>query len=119
MYSEKRKLGNLGEDIVCRNLISKGFLLLDRNFLKKWGEIDIVARGTDSKVHFIEVKTVSHDTWRPEENAHPKKLQRLHKVIDSWLLKNNYEGEWQIDIASVTLDTEQKKASIRYIENVI
>ena len=118
MYSEKRQFGNLGEDIVCRNLISKGFSLLDRNYLKKWGEIDIVARETDSKVHFIEVKTVSHDTWRPEENVHPNKLQKLHRVIESWLLEKNYNGEWQIDVAIVTLDTAQKKASIRYIENV-
>lgn len=130
MYSQKRQFGNLGEEITVKNLISSGLTVLSRNYLKKWGEIDIVARGTDGKVHFIEVKTISnvtaaynlkkipHDTWRPEDNVHPEKLKRLHRVINSWLEENTYEGEWQVDIAAVSLDTELKKATIRYIENV-
>jgi len=128
MYSKKRQFGNLGEDIVIKNLISEGFEVVARNYLKKWGEIDIVARGTNKILHFVEVKTVSratnttsvsHETWRPEENVHPKKLERLQKTIESWLKENRYEGEYQIDVAIAMLDTEHKKATIRYIENII
>jgi len=38
------KIGNLGEDIACRFLKKKGFKIVDRNYRKKWGEIDIIAQ---------------------------------------------------------------------------
>ena len=35
--------GNLSESVVCDFLVSKGYEILDRNYLRKWGELDIVA----------------------------------------------------------------------------
>lgn len=128
MYSKKRQFGNLGEDIVVRDLIAKGFEIVSRNYLKKWGEIDIVARGTNKTLHFIEVKTVSretrlntvsHDTWRGEDNVHPKKLERMYRTIESWLTENHFEGEYQVDIAIAMLDTTKKRAVLRYIDNIV
>ena len=57
MRSEKQIIGDLGEGIVCNYLKNKGFKVIDRNYWKPWGEIDIVVtkRG---KIHFIEVKTL-------------------------------------------------------------
>ncbi len=84
---EKNKVGSYGEDITAKYLKGLGFVILDRNYLKKWGEIDIVSRETIQNkqiIHFVEVKTVSYETkedlkkavsygtWRPEENVHPK-----------------------------------------------
>ena len=56
MYSIKRKKGNVGEDIVVSYLENVGFKILDRNYLKKCGEIDVVAEKS-KKVYFIEVKS--------------------------------------------------------------
>ena len=39
----KKKIGALGENMACRFLVKRGFKVLDRNYSKKWGEIDIVA----------------------------------------------------------------------------
>lgn len=131
MYSEKRKLGNIGEDVAVNKLKSDGFVILSRNYLKKWGEIDIVVRGTDGVVHFIEVKSVSrstvspknqsavaHETYRPEENVTRKKLIKLERVIQSWVQEYKYEGEWQIDVASVTLDTVRRLGKVEMIWGV-
>ncbi|MBI4121597.1 MAG: YraN family protein [Candidatus Ryanbacteria bacterium] len=61
-YSEKRRLGNLGEDVACLFLVKQEYRILDRNYLRKWGELDVVAKLSDT-IHFIEVKTVvSHET---------------------------------------------------------
>jgi len=78
----KKKIGNLGEDIACRFLVKHGYSVLERNYWKKWGEIDIIAKKS-KRLYFIEVKSVSceniadvsreTDTYRPEENVHPKK----------------------------------------------
>ena len=59
MYSPKRKKGNIAEEVTVSYLKNNGFTIKDQNYLKKWGEIDIVAEKY-GKVHFIEVKS---STW--------------------------------------------------------
>ena len=102
--------------MACRFLVKRGFKVLDRNYSKKWGEIDIVAE-KDKILRFIEVKTVvSYETckYRPEENVHYQKLKRLSRVIQTYLLdkKVSYETEWQIDVLAVFLDLGNKKGQI-------
>ena len=58
--TEKQKTGQMGEDLACQYLEKSGYKVIDRNYLKKWGEIDIVTK-KDKKIHFVEVKTVSRD----------------------------------------------------------
>ncbi len=53
--TEKRILGDLGEDLACKFLLKKDFVIIERNYLRKWGEIDIIAK-KNAKIHFIEVK---------------------------------------------------------------
>lgn len=130
----KNRIGAYGEIIAANYLKKKGFVIISQNYLKKWGEIDIAARGTKENkeiVCFVEVKTVSyetktalsntvfHETWRPEENVHEMKLKRMYRVIESWIMENNYEGEWQIDIAAVRVVSREKYATIKYIPNII
>lgn len=127
---EKNQIGAYGEEIAAKYLKNKGFSILDRNYLKKWGEIDLVARGTNG-IHFVEVKTVSHETksalqaavsrgtWRPEENAHPQKLRRLHRAIETWISEQSYEGDWQIDVIAVRVVPREKYATAKYLPNII
>src|SRR5947207_2782919 len=103
--SEKQKIGELGESIACRFLVKQGFTILERNYTKKWGEIDIVAQ-QGKRLYFVEVKSVSRKTleftspwpspgkgegkiqdyWRPEDNMHPWKLKRLSRTIQTYLV---------------------------------
>lgn len=120
-FTEKQKIGNLGEEIGCKFLVKRGFSIKDRNYRKKWGELDIVAE-KDNLLHFIEVKTVSRVTeHNPEENVHPWKQKRLARAIQTYLLEKKIpeETEWQIDILAIFLDFKTKKAKIRMTENVI
>lgn len=125
--TEKQKIGDLGEEIACKFLMKHDFKIKDRNYRKKWGEIDIIAT-KNNVIHFIEVKTVSHITNReegnnylPEENVHPWKRQRLSKAIRTYVLDHNVsdETEWQIDIIAIFLDFSTRKAKIRMTENII
>jgi putative endonuclease len=125
-----KQVGDLGEDIAENYLKNKGFLIIARNYLKKWGEIDIVTRENDI-IHFVEVKTVSYETkhdlnlavsrgtWRPEENVHPWKIKKLNRTIESWLIENSFDGDWQIDVVAVRIVPREKFASVSVIENVI
>ena len=42
--SKSQKIGKIGEDIAAKFLMKHGFSVLDRNYTKKWGEIDIIAQ---------------------------------------------------------------------------
>lgn len=127
---EKNKIGAYGEEIAAGYLKNKGYKILDKNYLKKWGEIDIVARETN-KIRFVEVKTVSYETktelnnaisrgtWRPEENVHFHKIQRLNRAIESWISENDCKFDWEIDIVAVRVVPREKYATVKYIKNII
>lgn len=129
MPSEKRKFGDIGESIFVKHAVKHGFAILDRNYLKKWGEIDVVAE-KGGILHFIEVKSVSRETssgeypmfinYDPEENVHPWKLKRLSRAIQTYLIEKDIDEdkEWQVDIAAVFIDFKAKKAKIRITEDI-
>ncbi len=128
--SKTQKIGEIGENITVRFLMKQGFAILDRNYTKKWGEIDIIAKKAN-KIYFIEVKSVSRnlinvsqetlDRYKPEDNMHPWKLKRMSRTIQTYLLahKEYDDYEWQIDLIVVFLDLIDKKAKIKKIEDII
>ena len=130
--TEKRKLGDIGENIACDYLINHGFEVLDRNYLRKWGELDIVVKKSNI-IHFIEVKSVScvtlpidvthitsKDAYRPEENVHPQKLRRLARAIQTYILEKRLDNlDWQLDIVTVKIDRTNRKARVEMLENII
>ena len=65
--SKTQKIGEIGEKLACMFLMKHGFKVLDRNYRKKWGEIDIIAQ-KDDILRFIEVKTVSRETFNNNDN---------------------------------------------------
>lgn len=132
--SSTQKIGELGEDVACKYLTKKGFSILERNYTKKWGEIDIIAQ-KDNILYFIEVKSKSvssldfivqkinepnNDVSRPEDNMHPWKLKRLSRTIQTYLIHNRIGNRtWQFDLLIVYLDLELRRARVRKIENII
>jgi putative endonuclease len=125
--TNKQKVGEVGEDIACRFLLKRDFEIVERNYLKKWGEIDIIAKEKNI-IHFVEVKTVSHlhqevesDGCRPEDNIHPWKLKRLSKTIQTYLLEKELTDDikWHFDAIIVFLDQQEKIAKVRFLEDII
>lgn len=130
-----RKTGDIGEEIAAAYLEVRGFRIVERNYLKKWGEIDIIGE-KDGVLHFVEVKTISRlpaqagenissteiaraDTYNPAENMHPQKIKRLHRALQSYLLENGREEEWQLDLVVVELFKKDNKAVCELLSNVL
>lgn len=128
--SDSQKIGELGENVACMFIMKHGFKVLERNYTKKWGEIDIVAE-KGNKLYFMEVKSVSCVTLpdfsgddsnrkRPEEGMHPWKLKRLSRVVGTYLISKRVGNTpWQFDLLLVFLDLKNRTARVKTIENII
>ncbi len=153
--AKHNEIGKLGEKIATEFLERKGFTIIDTNYNKKWGEIDIVALAPHKNivtrerrlVHFIEVKSkssnivdldkklsyenkkgskiatdsVSYETkdeFRPEEMLHSRKIQRLRRVVQTYILEKSVEN-WQFDVIIVYIDKNQRIARCKYLRDIV
>jgi putative endonuclease len=128
--SEKQKIGEIGENVAVKFLVKHNFSIIERNYTKKWGELDIIAE-KDKKIYFVEVKSISKknldivtretlDLYRPEENMHRWKLKRLSRIIQTYLISKRLDArEWQVDLLVVFLDIENKKAKVKVFRDII
>ena len=95
-----RSKGNTAEDRGCEYLLEAGFLIIERNFYSRFGEIDIIAT-KDEALHFIEVKS-GEDYELAIQNITPSKLSKLIKTAQIYLKKNNLHCDYLFDALVVT-----------------
>jgi len=125
---KRKETGRLGESVAAQFLIRKGFIILDRNYRKPWGEIDIIAE-KNGIVRFVEVKTLSRENisdisreisgYRPEEQVHPAKLRKIARTAEMYMNGRGDEREFQIDVVGVFLNTTSRRATCRLFEQVL
>lgn len=124
--TERQKVGELGENIAAHFLVNKGYSVVERNYRRPWGEIDIVAI-KDKVLHFVEVKAMSQcgggesSVFLPEDHMGFHKIRRLKRAMETYLVDRYKEGtepQWQLDLVAIDLDTETKKAKVRFVEGI-
>ncbi len=114
-------MGELGESVAEKYYKNKGYEIVERNYTKPVGEIDIVAR-KDEVLYFIEVKSKRVSSIagiEPGENMHVRKRIKIRKVIVQYLLDHAKGESWQCDLAIVHLDMKTRLARVSVIENCI
>jgi len=95
-----RAKGNIAEERAAAFLVEQGFMIVEKNFYSRFGEIDIIA-SKDSVLHFVEVKS-GEDYELAIQNITPTKLSRLTKTAYVYLKKNAFDGSFCIDALIVT-----------------
>ncbi|MEK7155938.1 MAG: YraN family protein [Patescibacteria group bacterium] len=127
LKSQTSRTGALGEEIACTFLQRRGFKIIEKNYRKPWGEIDIIAE-KNGEVRFIEVKAVSGDlemfsresnTYRPEEQIHPAKLKKIVRTAQLYMAYKEDDREYQIDAVGVILDPLTRNARCRLFEQIL
>ena len=109
--------GKEGEDLASAYLEKKGYRILERNYRKQSGEIDIIALEMN-EICFIEVKTrKSAEFGFPEEAIDNDKLARIVETAETWLEENEEtETGWRIDAISIIM--HHKGPSITHLKNI-
>ncbi|WKZ28927.1 MAG: YraN family protein [Patescibacteria group bacterium] len=118
MDSERKVIGNKGEDLAAAFLRSRGFRILERNArVSRIGEIDIVALDRETLV-FVEVKTRHDVTFgSPEEAVTASKLRTLAACAESWQAAKGWTARpYRIDVIAV--DLAGGEPAIRHLESV-
>lgn len=88
----RQSLGRRGEDLACTELEKRGYVIVDRRFRTRCGELDIVARDGAVLV-FVEVKARSGGNFgTPFESVTWKKRQRLSQMAASYLCLRGLAG---------------------------
>jgi len=114
----------LGEDKACEFLRKNGYKIIERNFRKGYGEIDIVAihssAGSGQAVLvFVEVKTrTSNSFGNPLEAITPWKLKSLIKTAQYYkMIHPKLPDSLRIDAISVILSGNDVQ-SIELTKNI-
>ena len=113
----------LGEDIATRYLTKKGYRIVERNFRKGYGEIDIIAIDSSNKPNvlvFVEVKTRTNSQFgTPFEAITSWKLRTLVKTSQYYkLINSKLPDSMRIDAISVKLSSNEEVENIEHIENI-
>ena len=98
----RRALGSYGENLTARWYEQRGYVVVDRNWRCREGEIDLVlVRGR--LVVFCEVKTRSSDAYgSPAAAVTPSKQARLRTLSLLWLnARDVVAGSLRFDVACV------------------
>ncbi len=139
--SDKQKIGKLGEELAKKFLMKHGYSILEENYTKKYGEIDLIVK-KDQITHFIEVKSivthqlggqarettqdvprvtlnnVPRETYDPLSNVHPGKLKRLSRVIQVYLVTHETQN-WQFDVITVKINQKDRVGTVKHIKDII
>ncbi|MCP4254178.1 MAG: YraN family protein [Candidatus Scalindua sp.] len=107
-----------GEALAGKILKKKGCKILKRNYVSKYGEIDIVAydKGT---ISFVEVKTRQSEYYGPPELAVTKeKRKRIVRTAKNYLVTNHIEDtDCRFDVVSILYKEDDNKPDVELFVN--
>lgn len=107
--------GKEAEEVACDFLRKKGFVILERNFYTRFGELDIIAK-KDIVLYFVEVK--SGVGFEPVYNLNPTKLQRLQKSVAIYLAKKCINTPFCLSAVILSKNKREESFSIEWLENI-
>jgi len=114
-----KKIGMLGEKIASDYLVKKGYIVVEKNFSCKQGEIDIIAKDNDKKeLVFLEVKTRTNCKYgTPIDAVNEQKQVHIYNSANYYVYKNKIDNTpIRFDVIEVNIN--DGKVDINHIKNV-
>ena len=98
-------LGQIGEDLACRELERRGYAILARRYRRRAGELDIIARDGETLV-FVEVKTRKgwQFGWAAEAITELKRRRMVQLAMDYVARHGLARCPCRFDVVSIGFD---------------
>lgn len=113
--------GQFAEQYVAQYLESKGYFLVERNYKKRWGEVDIIVKKNDILI-FVEVKAANKEITglEPEVRISREKIKKVVRAARTYLAERKYtdDQEWQVDVVSIIFNKDRGVAKIKHFKNI-
>ncbi len=116
--SDKKKIGNKGEDLAADYLLKKNFKIIMRNYRFGKGEIDIVCEDPVNKnIVFVEVKSRTNLNFGDPIYALTKsKMGQLRKIADAYLYEKKIDDiDCRFDVVTILFKPKEKPEIKHYI----
>lgn len=115
MSTNKINLGKKGEELVCLYLIKRGFVIHQKNYKTRLGEIDIIAQQGETLI-FVEVKLRHNPLFYLSELIVESKQRKIITTARHYIHFQNLDNlVYRFDVALV--ERHQSDYEISYIEN--
>ena len=116
----KQALGAFGERLAAAHLESKGYRILERNYRRREGEIDIVAASGGCLV-FVEVRTRrGQERGSAVESVGPAKGARLEALAEAYCQERpDLPPDRRIVVVAVELSPAGRLLRIQHVENAV
>ncbi len=109
-------VGNSGEVIASKYLENKGYFIIENNYLKPFGEIDIIGYDSDVLV-FFEVKTRATRTYgSPAESIDEFKQKKIIQTAKEYVI-NHSLSHYQCRFDVVEVYILKTGVEINHIKN--
>jgi len=117
-FFRRKSLGARGEDAAARFLKKLGYVILERGYDSRLGELDIIALDGRTIV-FVEVKTrTSADAGHPAEAIDARKQRRMTQAALAYLkAKRLLENSARFDVIAITWSTTTRTPIIEHYKN--
>ena len=111
----RAQLGKEAEERVARKLMQDGFTILEYNYRKRGGEIDLIAAKSDLLV-FVEVKMRQNNYFDLSDVITPGKQRKIIAVAKEYIGRNGWqERSYRFDVA--LLQGTENNLELTYISN--
>lgn len=111
----RQQLGFDGETFVATYLQQQGFTILERNYRKRYGEIDLIANKGNLLV-FVEVKMRRYRYFHLSQAITPTKQRKIIKTAKAYISKHQINDTiYRFDVALIELHNNSHQ--LTYIPN--
>jgi putative endonuclease len=113
---ETLHLGKSGESFVTEWLRKKNFSILQKNYRKRCGEIDIIAQ-KDRTLAFVEVKTRQKNYFPTSSVVTRSKQKKIIRTAKRFIVEQNlYGNNFRFDVA-IVIKNSSTSTSLQYLPN--
>ena len=116
MSQARQRLGKSGEKAALEHLESEGYRLIQQNYRRRNGEVDLILLDRETLV-FCEVKTRRAEIAADQYG--PRQRQRMQRLVLTYLAQSGWEGPVRVDLIAIDGYPGTPGAELHHLRDVL